>query len=180
LHYVSNLYVTSFLLLGTSSTSSNTNQEERNDTQPASVQRNPGENPVNQATSRRPDASFPGEPGVRLVPIRTMVAAAVPGPVVRPPSESSGNSLGLYYPILGRFQHVSSGHVNSEQRSQHSNQHHAAVPSTTDSMLERQTTDDSTRNGNLTIVFQYLQPLIASCYKMIAEYVIQNYFSIVC
>ncbi|XP_022639530.1 large proline-rich protein bag6-B isoform X3 [Vigna radiata var. radiata] len=136
---------------GASSTSSNTNQEERNDTQPASVQRNPGENPVNQATSRRPDASFSGEPGVRLVPIRTMVAAAVPGPVVRPPSESSGNSVGLYYPILGRFQHVSSGHVNSEQRSQHSSQHHAAVPSTTDSMLERQSTDDSTRNvGSLS------------------------------
>ncbi|KAK8471249.1 hypothetical protein PHAVU_003G173700 [Phaseolus vulgaris] len=136
---------------GTSSTSTNTNQEERNDTQPASVQRNPGENPVNLANSRRSDASFAGEPGVRLVPIRTMVAAAVPGPVVRPPSESSGNSIGLYYPILGRFQHVSSGHVNSEQRSQHSSQHNAAVPSTTESMLERQTTDDSTRNvGSLS------------------------------
>lgn len=103
------------------------------------------------------------------MPIRTMVAAAVPGPVVRPPSESSGNSIGLYYPILGRFQHVSSGHVNSEQRSQHSSQHNAAVPSTTESMLERQTTDDSTRNGNLTNVFQYLKPLIASCYKKFSD-----------
>lgn len=103
------------------------------------------------------------------MPIRTMVAAAVPGPVVRPPSESSGNSIGVYYPILGRFQQVSSGHVNSEQRSQHSSQHHAAVPSTTESMLERQTTDDSTRNGNLTNVFQYLKPLISSFYKKFSD-----------
>ncbi|TKY54761.1 Large proline-rich protein BAG6 [Spatholobus suberectus] len=87
---------------GTSTTSSNTNQEERNDTQSASVQRNPGESSVNQGTSRHPDASIAGEPGVRLVPIRTMVAA-VPGPLGRPPSESSGNSIGLYYPILGDF-----------------------------------------------------------------------------
>ncbi|CAJ1944724.1 unnamed protein product [Sphenostylis stenocarpa] len=135
---------------GTSSTLSNTNQEERSDTQSVLVQRNPGDNPVNQATSRRPDASFPGEPGVRLVPIRTMVAAAVPGPVGRPPSESSGNSIGLYYPILGRFQHVSSGHANSEQGSQQSTQHQAAVPSTTESMLQRQNTDDSARNGSLS------------------------------
>lgn len=132
---------------GTSTTSSNTNQEERNDIQSASVQRNPGESSVNQAISRRPDSSIAGESGVRLVPIRTMVAA-VPGPLGRPPSESSGNSIGLYYPILGRFQHVSSGHANSEQVAQQSSQQRAAVLSTPESMLQRQNTDDSARNGS--------------------------------
>lgn len=135
---------------GTSTTSSNTNQEERNETQSASVQRNSGESSVNQATSRRPDASIAGEPGVRLVPIRTMVAAAVPGTLGRLPSESSGNSIGLYYPILGRFQHVSSGHSNSEQGSQQSSQHHTVLPSTPESILQRQNTEDSARNGSLS------------------------------
>ncbi|KAL2338461.1 hypothetical protein Fmac_012907 [Flemingia macrophylla] len=121
---------------GTATSPSNTNQEERNDIQSASVQRNPGESPVNQAISRRADASVAGESGVRIVPIRTMVAA-VPGSLGRPPSESSGNSIGLYYPILGRFQHVSSGHANSEQGSQQSSQQRAG-----------QSTDDSARNGS--------------------------------
>ncbi|KAK7388562.1 hypothetical protein VNO78_23382 [Psophocarpus tetragonolobus] len=136
---------------GTSTTSSNTNQEERNDTQSASVQRNPGESSINQATSRRPDASISGEPGVRLVPIRTMVAAAVPGSLGRQPSDSSGNSMGLYYPILGRFQHVSSGHTNSELGSQPSSQLNATVPSTPEPTLQRQNTEDSARNvGSLS------------------------------
>ncbi|KAK7330007.1 hypothetical protein VNO77_24191 [Canavalia gladiata] len=132
---------------GTSTNSSNTNQEERGVTQSASVQRNTGESSINQATSRRPDASIAGEPGVRLVPIRTMVAA-VPGPLGRPPSDSSGNSIGLYYPVLGRFQHVSSGLANSEQGSQQSSQPHGAMLSTPESTLQRQSTEDSVRNGS--------------------------------
>ncbi|XP_027333421.1 ubiquitin-like domain-containing protein CIP73 isoform X6 [Abrus precatorius] len=101
---------------GTSTTPSSTNQEERNDTQSASIQRNP----------------------------------AVPGPLGRPPLESSGNSIGLYYPVLGRFQHVSTGHANSEHVSQQSSQHHAALLSTPESTLQRQSTEDSARNGSLS------------------------------
>ncbi|KAG5242742.1 ubiquitin family protein [Salix suchowensis] len=68
-----------------------------------------GENPSNQTTSRVSEgSSFSGE-AVRVVPLRTMVAA-VPGTFGRLPSDSSGNSIGLYYPVLGRFQHVASGH----------------------------------------------------------------------
>ncbi|XP_061350728.1 ubiquitin-like domain-containing protein CIP73 isoform X2 [Gastrolobium bilobum] len=129
-------------------TTPNDNQEERGDTQSASVQRNPGESSVNQATSRRPDTSIAGEPGVRIVPIRTMVAA-VPGPLGRPPSEPSGNSIGLYYPVLGRFQNISSGHANSEQGSQPPSQHHAVQQSTPESTLQRQSMEDSARNGSL-------------------------------
>ncbi|OIV99878.1 hypothetical protein TanjilG_26216 [Lupinus angustifolius] len=68
---------------GTSTTTSNANQEERNDTQSAAVQRNQGESSVNQAPSRRSNASLAGEPGIRVVPIRTMVAA-VPGSILTP------------------------------------------------------------------------------------------------
>lgn len=136
-------------MLGISTTTPNANQEERVDTESASVQRNQGESPVSQATSRRSDASGAGEPGVRIVPIRTMVAT-VPGPLGRLPSEPSGNSIGLYYPVLGRFQHVSSGHGNSEQGSQPPSQHHAAQQSTPESTLQRQSMEDSARNGNLT------------------------------
>ncbi|XP_019464479.1 PREDICTED: large proline-rich protein BAG6-like isoform X2 [Lupinus angustifolius] len=133
---------------GTSTTTSNANQEERNDTQSAAVQRNQGESSVNQAPSRRSNASLAGEPGIRVVPIRTMVAA-VPGPIGRLPSEQSGNSMGFYYPVLGRLQPVSYGHANSEQGSQPPSQHHAAQQSTIQSTLQRQGMVDSASNGSI-------------------------------
>lgn len=88
------------------------------------------------------------------MPIRTMVAA-VPSPLGRTPSESSGNSIGLYYPVIGRFQHVPSGHGNSESGSEPSSQHHASglhtvQQSTPESTGQRQSMDDSARNGNIT------------------------------
>ncbi|XP_039689923.1 ubiquitin-like domain-containing protein CIP73 isoform X3 [Medicago truncatula] len=129
---------------GTSTTTPNASQEERGDTQSASVQRNPVESSASQATSRRPDASIAGESGIRIVPIRTMVAA-VPGPLGRASSEPSGNSTGLYHPVLGRFQRV--GQANSEQGSQSASQHRAAPHSTPESTLQRQRTEDSARNG---------------------------------
>ncbi|KAK7265161.1 hypothetical protein RJT34_32777 [Clitoria ternatea] len=133
---------------GTSTTSSNNNQEERSDTQSASAQRNPGESSFNQATTRRPEASIAaGEPGVRLVPIRTMVAA-VPGPLGRTPSESSGNFIGLYHPI--RIPYVSSGNANNEQGSQPSGRHPSTLLSTPEPTLQRQNTDDFSRNGLLS------------------------------
>lgn len=118
--------LTSFLILG-ASTTPGTNQEEHGDIQSASVQRNTGESSVNQTTSRRPDASIAGEPGVRVVPIRTMVAAV---------------------PVLGRFQ--SSVNTNNEQGSQPASQQHAAPHSTAEFTLHRQSMEDSARNGNLT------------------------------
>ncbi|MED6206122.1 Ubiquitin-like domain-containing protein cip73 [Stylosanthes scabra] len=124
----------------------NASQEERVDTQSASAQRNQGEGPANQATSRRPDVAGAGEQGVRILPIRTMVAT-VPGSLGRPPSEPSGNSIGVYYPVLGRFQQVSSGHGNSEQGSQPPSQHHAVQQSSHENTLRRQS-EDSTRNGS--------------------------------
>lgn len=78
------------------------------------------------------------------------MVAAVPGPIGRSPSEPSGNSMGLYHPVLGRLQHVSSGHANSEQGSQPPSQHHASQQSTPESTLQRQSMDDFARNGNVT------------------------------
>ncbi|KAI5416048.1 ubiquitin-like domain-containing protein CIP73 [Lathyrus oleraceus] len=131
---------------GTSTTTPNANQEEREDTQSASVQRNPAESSANQASARRPDASTAGEAGIRIVPIRTMVAT-VPGPLGRPSEPSAANSTGLYHPVIGRFQRVTTGHANSEQGSQSANQHRAAQHSTPESTLLRQSAEDSPRNG---------------------------------
>nr|XP_029143472.1 ubiquitin-like domain-containing protein CIP73 isoform X1 [Arachis hypogaea] len=131
---------------GVSTATPNASQEERADTQSASVQRNQGEGPANQAASRRSDVAGAGEQGVRIVPIRTMVAT-VPGSLGRPPAEPSGNSIGVYYPVLGRFQQVSSGHGNSEQGSQPASQHHAVQQSSHENTLQRQN-EDSARNGS--------------------------------
>jgi hypothetical protein len=75
------------------------------------------------------------------------MVAAVPGPLGRPSSEPSGNSTGLYHPVLGRFQRVTTGQANSEQGSQSASQHRAPH-STPESTLERQIAEDSARNGN--------------------------------
>ncbi|XP_054821252.1 ubiquitin-like domain-containing protein CIP73 [Prosopis cineraria] len=138
---------------GTSTSSANVNREEHGDAQSASVQRNPVEVSVNQTSSRFPeDLSVGGESGVRIVPIRTMVAA-VPSHLGRNPSESSANSIGFYYPVIGRFQHVPSGNGNSESGSQPASQHqassfHAAQQSTPESTGQRQSMDDPARNGS--------------------------------
>lgn len=68
-------------------------------------------NPVEQSSSRAsegPTQPFAGESGVRVVPLHTMVAA-VPATFSRMPSDSlSGNSIGTHYPLVGRFQRISS------------------------------------------------------------------------
>ncbi|KAH8506451.1 hypothetical protein H0E87_013317 [Populus deltoides] len=141
-----------------SSTATPNNREDRGQTQQTAGLRNPptisgGENPSNQTTSRVSEgSSFAGE-AVRVVPLRTVVAA-VPGTFGRLPSDSSGNSIGLYYPVLGRFQHVASGHGNGGQGSQASGEHHAAgvqtdQPPTLEPAVHRQNTEQRTRDGSL-------------------------------
>jgi len=115
-------YNYSYFTQGSSTATPNNNREEHGQTQQTAGQRNPptssgGENPSSQTSSRLSEgSSFAGEP-VRVVPLRTVVAA-VPGTFGRLPSDSSGNSIGLYYPLLGRFQNVASGHGNSGRGSQ--------------------------------------------------------------
>jgi len=89
-----------------------------------------------------------------VVPTRTMIAA-VPGPFSRLPSDSAGNLIGLYYPVLGRFQHVASGLVSGEQGSQASGERHSAGLQTeqqTDSAVQQHNLDGPARDGNLNIL----------------------------
>lgn len=145
---------------GSSAASPNLNRDERGDTQQSSGQRNqPGtgsgaENLSSQPASRVTESSsFGGESGVRVLPIRTMVAA-VPSPFSRLPSDSPSNSIGLYYPVLGRFQHVASGHVSGARGSQASGEHHAAgvqteQQSTTEPAVQRPNTEHQISDGSL-------------------------------
>ncbi|GMI97628.1 hypothetical protein like AT5G25270 [Hibiscus trionum] len=111
----------------TATATANINQEEHPPNQSGQSNQSVGsdsENRSTQTTSRDSDRqSFAGESGMRVVPIRTMVAA-VPVPMGgHLPSESSGNSMGLYYPLLGRFQNIAPGHMSGERRSQASGEH---------------------------------------------------------
>lgn len=137
---------------------SNAIQEERSNTQQAPGQGNTAtasgtDNLGSQATTRNSDgSSSAGESGVRVVPVRTMVAP-VPAPFGRLPSDSSSNPVSLYYPVLGRFQHVASGLVSGEQGHQVSGEHHPAglqteQPSVPDS-IGQQNAEDPARNGSL-------------------------------
>ncbi|KAG8491695.1 hypothetical protein CXB51_015138 [Gossypium anomalum] len=112
------------------------------------------ENRSSQTTSRVSDTpSFAGESGVRVVPIRTMVAA-VPAPLGRLPSESSGNSVGVYYPLLGRLQNIAPGHVSGERGPQASDEHPSSgaqpeqlrIP---ESAVQHQSSEESARDGNM-------------------------------
>lgn len=62
------------------------------------------------------------EAEVRVVPIRTVVAA-IPAAARRSPNDSSRSSMGLFYPVLARVQHVMSGNYNGARGSQVSDEH---------------------------------------------------------
>ncbi|KAJ8558525.1 hypothetical protein K7X08_034054 [Anisodus acutangulus] len=66
-------------------------------------------------------SSSAGESAVRVVPIRTVVAA-IPASVGRSTSDSSRSPMGIFYPVLARVQHVSSGSSNNSGASQASDQ----------------------------------------------------------
>ncbi|KAI9192715.1 hypothetical protein LWI28_026998 [Acer negundo] len=92
--------------------------------------------------------------------------AAVPAPFGRLPSDSTGNSLGLYYPVLGRFQHVASGIVNGERGYQASAEHHSAgaqtdQPSVPDPAAPQHNTGDPARNGSLPNLHSRQEPTSA-------------------
>ncbi|KAK8637759.1 hypothetical protein V6N13_136219 [Hibiscus sabdariffa] len=144
---------------GSTTSTPNIVRQEHHDTTQQSGQRNPlmgsgSENHSTQTTSRVSDApSFAGESGVRVVPIRTMVAA-VPAPLGRVPSDSSGSSVGLYYPLLGRFQQISPGHLSGERGSQGPAEHmspgaQSEQPPIPESAVQNQSSQESARDGSL-------------------------------
>ncbi|KAK8619982.1 hypothetical protein V6N13_066473 [Hibiscus sabdariffa] len=119
---------------GSTTSTPNIVRQDRHDTSQQSGQRNPsmasgGENHSTQTTSSVPDApSFAGESGVRVVPIRTMVAA-VPTPLGRVPT-----------PLLGSFQHTSPGHPSGERGLQKEQQ---PIP---ESAVQHQSSEESARD----------------------------------
>lgn len=147
------------LPLGSSAATPTVNQQERGNSQQPLEQRNPGtssggENIVNQETLGVSEGPSPiAESGVRVVPIRTMVAT-VPGPFSRLPSDSTSSSLGLYYPVLGRFQHVATGQVTERRGSQASGEtyfsgfqtEHVPIP---ESAMQQQNFEDPAGDGNV-------------------------------
>ncbi|KAK8695234.1 hypothetical protein V6N13_000402 [Hibiscus sabdariffa] len=106
---------------GSSTATANINQEEHPPNQSVGSD---SENRSTQTTSRVSDKqSSARESGIQVVPIRTMVAA-VPAPMgSHLPSESSGNSMGLYHSLLGTFQNSTPGHMSGERGSQASGEH---------------------------------------------------------
>ncbi|XP_068644031.1 ubiquitin-like domain-containing protein CIP73 isoform X2 [Aristolochia californica] len=53
-----------------------------------------------------------GDAGMRVLPVRTVVAA-VPATNRSPDSANGGNGIGLFYPLLARFQHLRGGLLGS-------------------------------------------------------------------
>ncbi|XP_052208869.1 ubiquitin-like domain-containing protein CIP73 isoform X2 [Diospyros lotus] len=91
---------------------------------PAGVQQSPARsNPSGGNSIHQPAPEASGTPSstrgpeVRVIPVRTVVAA-VPASARRAPSDSSRGSLGLFYPVLARVQHVASGRFNNVRGSQ--------------------------------------------------------------
>ncbi|XP_022143043.1 large proline-rich protein BAG6 isoform X2 [Momordica charantia] len=123
---------------GSSTAAPNGNPEERSGTQQPSGQqeagRGVGENTTNQAATRTVEGpTMGGESGVRVVPIRTMVAAALPGPFSRLPSNSSGNA---------RAERGSQASSERQSTGLHSEQH-----SILESVVEQQNVEDAARDG---------------------------------
>ncbi|XP_048133100.1 ubiquitin-like domain-containing protein CIP73 isoform X3 [Rhodamnia argentea] len=125
-----------------------------------------GENPISLSSSGASEApipSFNGESGVRVVPIRTMVAA-VPTPFSRLSSDSPSNSAGIYYPLIGRFQHA--GSVAGERGSHASSEQHPTLVETVqqaipESLLHQQTPADPGRDGSSTTDLGRQEPSVS-------------------
>ncbi|XP_077217668.1 ubiquitin-like domain-containing protein CIP73 [Tasmannia lanceolata] len=75
---------------------------------------------VQMGPTRSP--SIAGDSGVRVVPVRTVVAA-VPATASRPRPAFPGSSVGLFYPLVARFPNPSTGPSNDPRGSQASSEH---------------------------------------------------------
>lgn len=132
------------------------NREDRSGTQQSPEQTTtPGavSGAVNHGTQTTPRASASpavvAQSGVRILPIRTMVAA-VPAGFSRLPSDSSANSLGLLYPVRATVQHVASGHVSASQSFgiQSSANPQMEQRSASDPMVQQQSAEAPNQNGD--------------------------------
>jgi uncharacterized ubiquitin-like protein YukD len=75
-----------------------------------SVQQTEGQ--ASSAFGRQGVSSILGETSaVRVVPVRTVVAAVPAAISARPPTESTGGALGVFYPLLARFQQLNPSQI---------------------------------------------------------------------
>ncbi|KAF9614545.1 hypothetical protein IFM89_019208 [Coptis chinensis] len=116
---------------GPSLSTGNANQGEQVSSQQIPGQSGPERGP-SSASSIQPQGaavtggpSFSGETGVRVLPIRTVVAA-VPASISRSTSNSSG--MGLFYPLLARVQHMTPGLSNDARGAQSSSEPRPGAP----------------------------------------------------
>ncbi|XP_022937626.1 large proline-rich protein bag6-B-like isoform X2 [Cucurbita moschata] len=116
--------------------------------------RGASENPTGQAaTSAIEGPSMERESGVRVMPISSMVAA-LPGTFSHLPSDSSGNSIGLYYPVLGRLPHPASGNARPELGSRASSEHRSSdlqsdQHTMLESVAEQQNVEEAARDDGI-------------------------------
>ena len=124
-----NSLLMSIFLLGPLNPSPTVTQRESAGGEQAPAQSNPSASgdgsSIHHAAPGAPGSSSSTRPEVRVVPIRTVVAA-VPASVRRSPSDSSRGSVGLLYPVLARVQHVSSGNLSNVSVSQASEERRSA------------------------------------------------------
>lgn len=106
-----------------------------------------GERPTHQPTSGTSDAPSPNTgSAVRILPFRTMMAA-IPD-LNRPPSESPGGSLGMYYPVIGRYPNVASVNLSSSTRNHVSSEDQSSrLQTEANSNREQQNVEDHAGNG---------------------------------
>ncbi|KAK6942219.1 hypothetical protein RJ641_027596, partial [Dillenia turbinata] len=117
------------------------------------------ENPANQATPGVSEASaFSSESGVRVLPIRAMVAA-VPGSLGRLPADASASAFGLYYPVIGGMEHVTSMQFSSRRGSQASDRTQPGQHLPSESATQQQNQGDLARDINSTAAAPQQGPL---------------------
>ncbi|KAK9098465.1 hypothetical protein Syun_025510 [Stephania yunnanensis] len=133
---------------------SNADQNEQSGIQQTTGQTGPERGSSNANLAHRVAAgasgaqSYAREADVRRQPVRTVVAA-VPAQASRPASNSSGNSVGVYYHLLPRGQQVTTGQMSDASGSPSSGLRDSDVPEsgrrlTPDSAMQQQNIESDT------------------------------------
>uniref|UniRef100_A0A7C9AFX6 Ubiquitin-like domain-containing protein n=1 Tax=Opuntia streptacantha TaxID=393608 RepID=A0A7C9AFX6_OPUST len=130
-------------------------------TEPAGSQQSSGQRPssTNSAGETQPSSgtsdasSLNTGSAVRILPFRTMMAA-LPD-LNRLPSESSGGSMGTYYPVLGRFPNVASVNLSGRTRN------HVSSNSNPESAAHEQNAEDPAGNGQPPASSGQTEPVVS-------------------
>lgn len=116
-----------------------------------------GENSTQQGTEGTRSSTTRGVE-VRVLPIRTLVAA-VPASVGRAASDSARGSMGIFSPVLGRVQHLSS--ENATNNSSASQGSHQNLPHNVE--IGQQSSPDAAGQRNVRL-FGVNGNVLLSCY----------------